>query len=206
MKKPSDSLKKSIELADQALALDPVYSDARRLLDRLYASQEAQQGIQPIHPMPPKRPKFLYYSGPNPLRRWPNARTIRDSLWKELDTIVTCDFRMSTSGMWSDYILPACGYYEKPGIKYTMSYIPYVVVGDRAVPPLYESRHEWDIMIHLARKIQERARARGVKGFTDHLGEEHYLKPLGQTERFMLQITLVKNATSNCWDKLKGLT
>jgi nitrate reductase alpha subunit len=137
-----------------------------------------EQDIQPIRPKPPKRPKFLYYSGPNPLRRWPNARTIRDSLWKELDTIVTCDFRMSTSGMWSDYILPACGYYEKPGIKYTMSYIPYVVVGDRAVPPLYESQHEWDIMLGLARKIQERARARGVKGFTDHNGEEHTLENL----------------------------
>jgi len=141
-----------------------------------YMKEIIEKEWQPIYPKPPKRPKFLYYSGPNPLRRWPNARTIRDSLWKEIDTIVTCDFRMSTSGMWSDYILPACGYYEKPGIKYTMSYIPYVVVGDRAVPPLYESRHEWDIMIHLARKIQERARARGVKGFTDHIGEEHTLE------------------------------
>ena len=141
-----------------------------------YMEEIFEREWQPIRPKPPKRPKFLYYSGPNPLRRWPNARTIRDSLWKELDTIVTCDFRMSTSGMWSDYILPACGYYEKPGIKYTMSYIPYVVVGDRAVPPLYESKHEWDIMLGLAKKIQERARARGVKGFTDHLGEEHTLE------------------------------
>ena len=41
------------------------------------------------------------------------------------------------------------------------SYIPYVVVGDRAVPALYESKHEWDIMFLLARKIQERALARG---------------------------------------------
>jgi len=136
-----------------------------------YMDEIIERDWQPIRPKPPKRPKFLYYSGPNPLRRWPNARAIRDSLWKSLDTIVTCDFRMSTSGMWSDYILPACGYYEKPGIKYTMSYIPYVVVGDRAVAPLYESKHEWDIMIGLARKIQERARARGVDSFTDTRGE-----------------------------------
>ena len=127
-----------------------------------------ESGLAADPPKPPKRPKFLYYSGPNPLRRWPNARTIRDSLWKSIDTIVTCDFRMSTSGMWSDYILPACGYYEKPGIKYTMSYLPYVVVGDRAVAPLYESKHEWDIVLGLARKIQERARARGIDSFTDY--------------------------------------
>jgi len=153
------------EYADPALPR-PVSEYMKEIIEREW---------QPIFPKPPKRPRFLYFSGPNPLRRWPNARTIRDSLWKKIDTIVTCDFRMSTSGMWSDYILPACGYYEKPGIKYVMSYIPYVVVGERAVPPLHESKHEWDIMVGLARKIQERARARGIDGFTDHRGEYHTL-------------------------------
>ena len=100
----------------------------------------------------------------------PTPETIRDSLWKSIDTIVTADFRMSTSGMWSDYILPSCGYYEKPGIKYVMSNVPYVIVGDRAVEPLYESKHEWDIVFGLARKIQERARARGIDSFTDPNG------------------------------------
>jgi anaerobic selenocysteine-containing dehydrogenase len=140
-----------------------------------YMDEIFERGWQPISPQPPKRPKFYYFSGPNPLRRWPNAKTIRDSLWKSIDTIVATDFRMSTSGMWSDYILPACGYYEKPGIKYVMSYIPYVCVGDRAVDPLYESKHEWDIVLGLAKKIQERAKARGIDSFTDSAGN---LRPL----------------------------
>jgi len=135
-----------------------------------YMEEIFERNWQPVYPRPPKRPRFLYYSGLNPLRRWPNARTIRDSLWKSIDTIVTADFRMSTSGMWSDYILPNCGYYEKPGIKYVMSKVPYVIVGDRAVEPLYESKHEWDIVFGLARKIQERARARGIDSFTDPKG------------------------------------
>jgi DMSO reductase family type II enzyme molybdopterin subunit len=143
-----------------------------------YMNDIFEREWQPIRPKPPKRPKFLYYSGPNPLRRWPNAKAIRDSLWKSIDTIVTTDFRMSTSGMWSDYILPACGYYEKPGIKYVMSYIPYVCVGDRAVEPLFESKHEWDIMLGLARKIQDRARARGIDSFTDLGGNERTLSNL----------------------------
>jgi anaerobic selenocysteine-containing dehydrogenase len=145
-----------------------------------YMDEIFERGWQPIRPKPPKRPRFLYFSGPNPLRRWPNARLLRDGLWKSLETIVTCDFRMSTSGMWSDYILPACGYYEKPGIKYVMSYIPYVVVGDRAVPPLYESMHEWDIMIGLGKKIAERARARGVDTFIGPRGEELTLQNLDE--------------------------
>jgi len=129
-----------------------------------------ERGYQPVWPRPPKRPRFFYFSGPNPLRRWPMPQVIRDSLWASIDTIVTTDFRMSTSGLWADYILPACGYYEKPGIKYTITYIPYVIVGDRAVPPLYESLHEWDIVLLLARRIQERARERGIEEFKDAQG------------------------------------
>ncbi len=143
-----------------------------------YMDEAVERGWQNISPPPPKRPRFLYFSGPNPLRRWPNPGTIRDSLWKSIDTIVTTDFRMSTSALWSDYVLPACGYYEKPGIKYTSTYIPYVVVGDRAVPPLYDSKHEWDIMFLLAKQIQERARARGIDGFTDRNGRERTLSNL----------------------------
>ncbi len=143
-----------------------------------YMEEIFENGWQPILPKPPRKPRFFYYSGPNPLRRWPNPKTIRDSLWKEMETIVTTDFRMSTSGMWSDYILPSCGYYEKPGIKYVQSYIPYVVVGDRAVPPLYESKHEWDVMLGLAKKIQERAHERGIEGYRDIGGGYHRLDNL----------------------------
>jgi DMSO reductase family type II enzyme molybdopterin subunit len=143
-----------------------------------YMAEVLANDWQPIWPKPPKKPRFFYFSGPNPLRRWPNAKTIRDGLWQEIETIVTTDFRMSTSGQWADYILPACGYYEKPGIKYVQSYLPYVIVGDRAVAPLYESKHEWDIALLLARKIQERANARGIESFTDPQGKEHPLSNL----------------------------
>jgi DMSO reductase family type II enzyme molybdopterin subunit len=135
-----------------------------------YMSEVFEKDWQPVWPRPPKRPRFFYFSGPNPLRRWPMPQVIRDSLWESMDTIVTTDFRMSTSGLWADYILPACGYYEKPGIKYTISYIPFVVVGERAVPPLYESLHEWDIVLMLAKKLQEQARVRGISEYLDAQG------------------------------------
>jgi DMSO reductase family type II enzyme molybdopterin subunit len=161
------------------VATRPAYNDpALKRPVKEYIDEALQQGWQPINPPLPKRPRFLYFSGPNPLRRWPNPRLIRDSLWASIDTIVTTDFRMSTSGLWADYILPGCGYYEKPGIKYTSSYIPYTIVGERAVEPLYESKHEWDIALLLAEKIQERARARGIEKYTDRQGREHDLANL----------------------------
>jgi nitrate reductase alpha subunit len=45
-----------------------------------------------------------------------------------------------------------------------------VIFGDRAVPPLEESKSEWEIFGLLARKIEELAQARGVKPFTDAYG------------------------------------
>jgi nitrate reductase alpha subunit len=145
---------------------------------REYIDEAMARGWQPAPPKHPKRPRLFYFSGPNPLRRWPNPATIRDSLWASMETIITLDFRMSTSALWSDYVLPGCGYYEKPGIKYTSTYIPFVVVGERAVPPLYESKHEWDVALLLAKKIQERARERGVSSYEDTRGLKHDLTVL----------------------------
>jgi DMSO reductase family type II enzyme molybdopterin subunit len=160
-------------------AHDPAYNDPSLPRPvKEYLEEALGQNWQPVNPRPPKRPKFLYFSGPNPLRRWPRPNIIRDSLWASFDTIVTCDFRMSTSALYADYILPACGYYEKPGIKYTSSYVPYVIVGDRAVPPLFESKHEWDIALMLAQKIQERAKARGIGPYGDSRGGTHTLTTL----------------------------
>jgi DMSO reductase family type II enzyme molybdopterin subunit len=143
-----------------------------------YMEELLEKRWQSVKPAPPKRPRFYYFSGTNPLRRWPNPKVIRESLWASIDMIVACDPRWSTSANWADYVLPACGWYEKPGIKYQMSYLPYVVVGDRAVPPLYESKHEWDIVMLLAKKVQERARARGVQPYTDVYGNKHDLAAL----------------------------
>ncbi len=143
-----------------------------------YMDEILEKRWQPIWPRPPKRPRFYYFSGPNPLRRWPNSELIRKSLWESFDTIVTCDFRLNTSGMAADYVLPAAGYYEKPGIKYPQSYLPYVVVGERAVPELYESKHEWDIAFLLAKALQERAEARNVANYLDPNGVEHCLQTL----------------------------
>ena len=162
------------ETADRTEYADPALT--RPMSE--YMQEIFGQGWQSVSPQPPKRPRFLYFSGVNPLRRWPRAKVIRDSLWKSFETIVTCDFRMSWSGMWSDYILPACGYYEKPGIKYTETWLPYVNVGDRAVQPLYDSKHEWDIGFLMAKKIQERAIARGMESFTDSQGREHPLSTM----------------------------
>jgi nitrate reductase alpha subunit len=96
---------------------------------------------------------------------------IEQVLWPKLKLIAAIDFRLSTTGMKSDLVLPAAGYYEKAGIKYAMALAPYVVIGERAVRPLGESKSEWEISWLLAQRIQERAIERGVEGELATLGD-----------------------------------
>jgi anaerobic selenocysteine-containing dehydrogenase len=119
-----------------------------------------------IRPRPAadRPPRVLVTSGVNPLRRWPAPQVVEKVLWPKLRMVAAVDFRLSTTGMKADLLLPAAGYYEKRGIKYAVALAPYVVVGDRAMAPLGDSKSEWEIMSLLARSIQQRARERGIEG------------------------------------------
>ena len=64
------------------------------------------------------------------------------------------------TGLHADYLLPAAGYYEKPGIKYSVAYVPYLHYCDAAVKPVGEAKDEWEIYWRLAQEVRaDRARA-----------------------------------------------
>ncbi|MBI4516868.1 MAG: molybdopterin-dependent oxidoreductase [Deltaproteobacteria bacterium] len=134
--------------------------------------EACERGWMKVFPPPGQRPRIFFATGANALRRWPVPQVIEQHLWPKLDLVVTVDFRLSTTAMKSDIVLPAAGYYEKRGIKYAQSYVPYVVFGDKAVEPPGEAKGEWQIYGLLARRIQERARERGVGPYRDALGHE----------------------------------
>jgi DMSO reductase family type II enzyme molybdopterin subunit len=137
-----------------------------------YVREATRAKRLPVSPPAERPPRIYFYTGVNPLRRWPSPHIVRKNLWPKLQLLVNLNFRMSSTGYESDILLPAAGYYEKIGLKYPQSLVPYVVFGDKAVDPLGESKPEWEAMGLLARKLQERARARGIKPFTDHYGIE----------------------------------
>jgi DMSO reductase family type II enzyme molybdopterin subunit len=131
---------------------------------REYLDEALERGWIAVRPRPEKPPRVLVTSGVNPLRRWPAPQVVERVLWPKLRMIAALDFRLSTTGAKADLLLPAAGYYEKCGIKYTVALAPYVVVGERAVPPVGEAKGEWEITALLARRLQERARQRGIRG------------------------------------------
>ncbi|RFA28997.1 nitrate reductase subunit alpha [Alkalilimnicola ehrlichii] len=81
----------------------------------------------------------------------------------KLDLMVTLDFRMSTTCMYSDIVLPTATWYEKDDLN-TSDMHPFIHPLSKAVDPAWESRSDWDIYKGVARKFSELA--------VGHLGVE----------------------------------
>jgi nitrate reductase alpha subunit len=74
----------------------------------------------------------------------------------KLDLIIDINFRMDTSALYSDIILPAATWYEKTDLNSTDMH-SFINPLSEAVPPLWESKSDWDIFKDLAKKVSELA-------------------------------------------------
>ncbi|WP_421785096.1 nitrate reductase subunit alpha [Hyphobacterium sp.] len=81
----------------------------------------------------------------------------------KLDLLVTIDFRMSTTCVYSDIVLPTATWYEKNDLN-TSDMHPFIHPLTAAVDPAWEARSDWDIFKGLARKLSDIA--------PEELGEE----------------------------------
>ena len=81
----------------------------------------------------------------------------------KLDLVVTLDFRMSTSCLYSDIVLPTATWYEKNDLNTTDMH-PFIHPLSTAVDPVWESRSDWEIYKTIARRFSDLA--------VGHLGVE----------------------------------
>ncbi|WP_296761929.1 nitrate reductase subunit alpha [Sediminimonas sp.] len=72
----------------------------------------------------------------------------------KLDLLVTIDFRMSTTAVYSDIVLPTASWYEKNDLN-TSDMHPFIHPLQAAVDPAYESKSDWEIFKAIARKFSE---------------------------------------------------
>ena len=72
----------------------------------------------------------------------------------KLDLLVTLDFRMSTTCVYSDIVLPTATWYEKNDLN-TSDMHPFIHPLTAAVDPVWECRSDWDIYKGLAKKFSE---------------------------------------------------
>jgi DMSO reductase family type II enzyme molybdopterin subunit len=141
---------------------------------RAVLEESLANGWQTVWPKPGNDPKVMFSLGSNPLRRIRRYPMLLKHLWPKLDTIVTLDWRMTTTGLRSDYVLPVAAWYERTEHKWVTPLMPYVHSGEKATT-FYEARSDWEIISRLAMALEERARERGLESFTDRSGKERRL-------------------------------
>ena len=151
----------------------------------------------------------------------------RDVKWHDeaprgkLDLLVCIDFRMSTTAVYSDIVLPTATWYEKNDLN-TSDMHPFIHPLGAAVDPAWEARSDWDIFKGIAKSFSdvapevlgeetdvvltpiqhdsagELAQARGVSDW--HAGE---CDPIpGKT---MPQVVPVKRDYAQIYDKFTSL-
>lgn len=153
----------SFNLGWQGLRADLV-AEQRPLYPRTLDDYDRESRARGWMPRVPREtpPRAWITGGNNVLRRTNLPQRMLTTMWPQLEIIVDINPKLTFTGMHADYLLPAAGYYEKPGIKYPIAYIPYLHYCDAAVPPLGDAKNEWEIYWRLSQEIERVARARKV--------------------------------------------
>jgi len=74
----------------------------------------------------------------------------------KMDLVVDINFRMDSSALYSDIVLPTAFWYEKNDLN-TTDLHSFVHPLGQAVPPVWESKTDWEIFKAFARKVSELA-------------------------------------------------
>ncbi|QGZ37984.1 nitrate reductase alpha subunit [Pseudoduganella flava] len=84
----------------------------------------------------------------------PRDVKVRPAVEGKLDLLVVLDFRMSTTCLYGDIVLPTATWYEKDDLN-TSDMHPFIHPLSEAVQPLWQSKSDWEIYKGLAKKFSE---------------------------------------------------
>ena len=127
------------------------------------------QGV--ARPLEDKPPRIYIECGGDTLRRTRGGQNmLLKNLWPKLKKVITIDWRMSTTAMHSDLVLPCATHTEKINFHYATVHTLQLILNDRGAPPQGEALPEWHIFRRLCKKVEEKAAARGFTQYTDTRG------------------------------------
>ncbi len=136
-----------------------------------YIEESVKKGWMPLYP---KGRNGKLYDDPKALIVWRgnylnqakgNEQLLRN-LWPKLELIVDINHRMDATALYSDYVLPAATSYEKYDLN-SSDLHTFIHPLTPAVEPMFEAKSDWQIFRALAKKIEERAKARGFTRYRD---------------------------------------
>jgi nitrate reductase / nitrite oxidoreductase, alpha subunit len=88
--------------------------------------------------------------------------SVKEVVWHDkvphgkMDLVVDLNFRMDTSALYSDIVLPAATWYEKADLNSTDMH-SFIHPLSAAVPPCWESKSDWQIFAAISKKFSELA-------------------------------------------------
>lgn len=88
--------------------------------------------------------------------------SVQDVVWHKnapqgkMDLVIDLNFRMDTSALYSDIVLPAATWYEKADLNSTDLH-SFIHPLSEAVPPCWESKSDWQIFQAISKKFSELA-------------------------------------------------
>lgn len=119
----------------------------------LFASSGKGQEYMMKHMLGAENGLLANYSSNKPLEMKWNNSTVEG----KLDMVVSMDFRMVTTPLYADVVLPAATWYEKEDISSTDMH-PFVHPFNAAIAPAWESKTDWQIFGDIAKKLSEMAK------------------------------------------------
>ncbi|MDQ7046000.1 MAG: molybdopterin-dependent oxidoreductase [Sulfurimonas sp.] len=137
----------------------PEYSTNKRRIDRNEASIVGKNGtwigfrnmIAESRTPYPVRAFFSYKQ--NPMQSIPDIKKTKTMLEK-MDLVVTIDTMASDTVMMSDVVLPECTYFEREDpVKSYGGTQPAIVLRNKVIDPMYETKAVFDILKGLSAKI-----------------------------------------------------
>ena len=118
---------------------------------------------------------------------------VKEVVWHDkvphgkMDLIVDLNFRMDTSALYSDIVLPAATWYEKADLNSTDMH-SFIHPLSKAVAPCWESKSDWEIFKQIAKKVSQLA----VKHFPNPVADV-VAKPLAHDTAAEISQPQIKN-------------
>ncbi|AJE02763.1 molybdopterin-dependent oxidoreductase [Geobacter pickeringii] len=137
-----------------------VVSDVDHLYPRTinqYIKESVDNGWMPLWPKGTldngRQPKVLFIWGANYINQSKGWNDLTKNLLPKLDLIVDLNFRMDTSALHADVVLPAASMFEKWDLNSTDLH-SYIIPFTPVINPLHQSRTDWQIWRSLAAALQ----------------------------------------------------
>ena len=109
-----------------------------------------------------KTPRIAIWHSCNNYRNKTGTKWWRENYLKHIELLICTELRMTGSAQSADYVLSAATDYERWDGRETTTNLNFTLFG-QAVKPMFDRRTDWQIYQGLAKVIQEKAKARGIK-------------------------------------------